>query len=397
MKMKKILSLTLILLMLCSIVAASFTTAQAVAIKKRAKIASNRTADDVVYLDFTEYGPGDIPTGFTGNTNMMEIVEEEVKPGVTKSCLKMTDDMANSNSGFSIFYGVSELKGVVKVEMRYKFIADPNSEKPYNAHIFATRSSVGQAGRGVYVSATGTFNSNPNTDSAAILSSRLSDGTWTTLTYILDFDNQKMDVTLHNETTGEIKYALGSNFFDPGQHPGLKELAWQSAQYMGSWVYDYIKVSKNASRISDELIFENIQKGCPVDIISIPGTAPVSKRININVDGKYKYTTQNPYMAGSEVMVTAKNLATFLDLGYYRNEGTYKLEKDGKTFEVAGAGTDVKLNGSNESLPQAAELSGAQLFVPVSSVAKCFGYEYSYDEATQTVYIKSVQAEGGAN
>ena len=249
----------------------------------------------------------------------------------------------------------------------------------------------------MYVSAAGTFNSNPNTDSAAILSSRLSDGTWTTLTYILDFDNQKMDVTLHNETTGEIKYALGSNFFDPGQHPGLKELAWQSAQYMGSWVYDYIKVSKNASRISDELIFENIQKGCPVDVISIPGTTPVSDRININVDGKYKYTTQNPYMAGGEVMVTAKNLATFLGLGYYRNEGTYKLEKDGKTFEVAGAGTDVKLNGSIESLPQATELSGVQLFVPISSVAKCFGYEYSFDEATQTVYIKSVQAEGGAN
>ena len=166
---------------------------------------------------------------------------------------------------------------------------------------------------------------------------------------------------------------------------------------MGSWVYDYIKVSKNAERLSDELIYEGIQKGRPVDIISVPDTSPVAKRININVDGRYKYTSLAPYMSGSEVMVTAKNMATFLGLGYYRNEGTYKLEKDGKTFEVAGAGTQAKLNGSNETLPQAAELKGVQLFVPVSSVAKCFGYEYSYDEAAQTVYLKSVQAEGGAN
>ena len=397
MKIRKILLLMLTLLMLCSIVAGSFITAEAVAIKKRSKVVSQRTADDVVYLDFNEYGEGDVPPGFTGNTNMIGIVEREVKPGVTKPCLKMTDDMPNANAGFSVFYGVGEIKGVVKVEMRYKFEADPNSEKPYNAHIFGARSPVGQTGRGVYVSLNGAFNSNPNTADAAILSSVLSDGTWTTLTYIIDFDNQKMDVILNNETTGEIKYALNSGFFDPGEHTSLKDLAWQSAQYMGSWVYDYIKVSKNAERLSDELIYANIQKGRPVDIISVPDTSPVAKRININVDGRYKYTSLAPYMSCSEVMVTATNMATFLGLGYYRNEGTYKLEKDGKTFEVAGAGTQAKLNGSNETLPQAAELKGVQLFVPVSSVAKCFGYEYSYDEAAQTVYLKSVQAEGGAN
>ena len=399
MKTRKILSLMLSVLMIFTVVAASFTTAHAVAIKKRAKIASNRTADDVVYLDFTEYGPGDMPTGFTGNTNMMEIVEEEVKPGVTKPCLKMTDDMPNASSGFSIFYGLSDLTGIIKVEQRYKFVADPNSEKPYNAHIFAvhSNSSPSQMGRGVYASLNGCFNSNPNTTDAAILSSQISDSTWTTLTYIIDTNEQKMDVVLKNETTGEVRYAIGSSFFDPGEHKIVKKLSWQSAQFMGSWVYDYIKVTKNAERLDEELLYTNIQKGCPVEIISIPGTTQSEKRTNINVDGIYKYTTKDPYVSGGEVMVTAKNLATFLGAAYYKNDGALKLEKDGKTFEVNGNGTEAKINGKNATLPAAAKVDGFQIFVPASAVAQCFGYEYSYDEATQTVYIKSVQAEGGAN
>ncbi len=398
MKIRKIMSLTLTLLMLCSIVFASFTTAHAVAIKKRIKVSSNRTADDVVYMDFTEYGPGDMPAGFTGNTDKLSIVEEEVKPGVTKPCLMMTDDYPGGSTGFGINYGLSEVKGIVKVEMRYKFVADPNSEKPYNAHIFATHSSLSasQIGRGVYVSLNGAYNSNPNTGDAAVLSSSITDGTWTTLTYIIDFDEQKMDVVLNNETKNELRYVAGSSFFDAGEHKGLVRLSWQSAQYMGSWVYDYIKVTKNAERLDIELLDAGIEKGCPVETITIPGTAPVKDRINVNVDGIYKYTTQDPYISGNEVMVTAKNLATFLGAGYYRADGGYKLVKADKSFEVSGAGVAAKINGASATLSVAAEANGTQLFVPASSVAECFGYEYSYDEATKTVYIKTIKAEGGA-
>ena len=133
------------------------------------------------------------------------------------------------------------------------------------------------------------------------------------------------------------------------------------------------------------------------DIISIPGTTPTTKRTNINVNGIYKYTTQDPYVSNGEVMVTAKNLATFLGLGYYRTESGYKLTKDGKTFEIAGAGTDAKVNGANVTLPASAKVDGFQIFVPASAVAQCFGYEYSYDAAADTAYITTITAEGGAN
>ena len=95
------------------------------------------------------------------------------------------------------------------------------------------------------------------------------------------------------------------------------------------------------------------------------------------------------------------NLKWLEDYGYEKHyiisDSGYKLTKGDKTFEIAGAGTNAKINGANATLPAAAKVDGFQIFVPASAVAQCFGYEYSYDAAANTAYIKSITAEGGAN
>ena len=95
-------------------------------------------------------------------------------------------------------------------------------------------------------------------------------------------------------------------------------------------------------------------------------------------DGVYKYTTKAPYVSeNGNVMVTAKNIADILDLGYDIVDGKYILSKG-----------DTKLTfteGASQGVSEAPVMKDGQLFVAIKDVLDALGMAYTLEADTLTI------------
>lgn len=376
--MKKILSILLMALIMCT------SIASAEGWRIYPSKASKNTVDKssyVVYWDFTDVEEGMLPSGVSGNRADVSTAIHEVD-GKNKNCLQIVDnDHSKTWTGIQANFVVPPTSGLVEFKIRYKYIKPAGGESTYAQFTQYAYDSAGQQlSYMVTSSVNGATRFNPGGNGECDLEPQmLANDTWYTLTYVYDFNNNEMDVELVNEGIGAYYNKMKTKLFYDAGGKDIAKFNFGSQCYGGTFVIDYAYVKKTDKRMQlNRDYLKGIKKG--VEQIKTPSPVSVAytDRVNIVKDGVYKYTTKAPYVSeNGNVMVTAKNIADVLDLGYDIANGKYILTK-GETKLTFTA-------GNAKGLSEAPVMKDGQLFVAIKDVLDALGMAYTFEDGTLTI------------
>ena len=213
---------------------------------------------------------------------------------------------------------------------------------------------------------------------------------WYTLRAVVDFDLALMDAEFTDDSTKETKQLLDKQFYSAGTFSNLSKIDFRSSEYGGSWYIDYIRVYKAPARFEEKIV--DVKKGsAEPDKVPGPKTYATAGRTNILMDGKYKFTTKAPKVMDGNVLVTAKNVASFFNLAYAVTDSGEVIKTDSQEYTVTEDG--IKKDSSAMKLSAKPVKDGAEIFIPIGDIAKELGYEYSYDATANVVTITKPAAE----
>ena len=375
---------------------AAFAAARRQNPRDKANAASHKGANDVWYVDFTGVKAGILPAGVTGGGNSGLVTTEvtDIGNGTEKNCLKVVD----SDHGATLFsstatFTIPELTGVVGLQTRFRYTAEGGSR--YNSMGLEMQNHVTNTVIGTRVvcsSGNGSFHLQSNGTSTPIGGDPVVSGAWYTLTYVIDYDNQRADARLVNETTGQSNTVTDAAFYASQFVPTLNRIQFITNQYGGTWHFDYLRLYKAERLEEDE--FTGV-KGVPAEMIKAPASAPVHGKININLDGRYTYTPAAPYEKDGHVMVSVKNLASFFGMSYSRENAVYSMSDGTRTLSFQADGGNLLADGRTIPLSVAADGKGAQLFVPIDDVCAAMGYSCTYQKEDGVVSITRSKGEDG--
>lgn len=391
-KLKKFISIIASASLICS--ASAFAAAVRIDPKSVVEIPNRSKANDVFYEDFTSVEEGTVPSSASstsGSDGYVTTASHDIGGGVTKNCYEIADTNHNAAYGGpngTISVG-TQSGGILGVEIRYKYV--PTGSSDWASFEIRFLDSAGkQFSRTVVASANGTTNFNyGGTGNAALEKTRIAHDTWYTLNYIIDFDEQRLDAMLKNEGTGVITQVSDSEYYSETGSKNLKSLNFVASYYGGTYVIDYVRVSKESERMGTMETDLNIQKGRPAEYTAKPVTHAVAEKTNITLDGKYKYTTKDPKVEGEAVLVTAKNIASIFNLGYYITADGAVIQSGDTKFTVAKDGSGIKKGNTAMKLSADCTAEDKQVFIPIKDIAEAIGYECTYDAETNTVVITS--------
>ena len=394
---KKIVSL------ICVFMLAASCCANAAAVRKDIKqsgVSIDRTRkNDISFIDFSgaDFSPN--VTGTSNDEGEVYLDAYEVIPRLKKNCLVVNDTSYGATyEGVSAKITTGTQTGLVGVEIRYMYDLEEETGCTYGSFIMGLYDGSNKMiSRHVIASNNGSSQFNYGGPSGkAMESTKIAPNTWYTIKWVLDLDKQKMDFSLLNEGTHTKTTAYDADWYTEGAGKNLARVDLQSSMYGGKYVFDYVRISKETSRMSesddDETDDGSVDagKGTESEKIAAPSSTAIADRININLDGIYKFTTQKPYEKDGKVMITAKNLASFFHMGYVK-EGATCLIKTPNGILMIKNGV-VTLDDNSVSL--AAEEKGEQIFISVEDLCTALGgYDCSYDSIAKTVNISTVKAE----
>lgn len=389
--MKRIISLILAVLLLCPTFAMADATKAPkkdyYAKKSATAVSSNKYAkqdNDIMLYTFADVAPGSLPGGIAGSGNYGSVTTELIDvDGMQKNCLVIEDtDPGDSSNGVTGTIALGGKSGRIGLEYRMKYIPDEKSGwVNYTMDFYGDK---GYYSRFMIHSSTGVLRFN-NTGNHNMGFEKIQPDAWYTIKYIIDTDKKIVEAVFINEATDKRMSAYETEPLNDGKI--LNNIKFQTLKYGGKLVFDYIRVTEEEDLLS-EAEDRSIQKGRPQIRKAAPVAKPVAGRINVMVDGEYKYTTQKPYVsANGNVMVTAKNLALMFGLEYSREGSVYTIANDKTTIVIDMTSGTCEANGKKAALKEAAAENGVQLFVPVESVATILGAAYEYDEASELVTI----------
>ncbi len=392
MKIKRIISVILILLLVCPTISMAAATRRPQKLWPGAvKTAPTRGgADDILFEDFTSVAAGVFPKGVTGgksDTGYVTTEEVEVLPGYKKNCLVLYDtDSTDSYSGTRATIAVPETKGIIRFEARYKYI--PTENNTHCALVMGLKGSKGEFSRVVVASSNGnTFLNFAQANQGALENARISHDAWYTLTMSVDFDAKEVEAMLKNETTGKVFTKYESGYGTAGDHTGLTSIDLNTQRWGGKYIFDYVRVTKTEESLSESEAVE-IQKGFTPIYTESPAETAVSGRINIKLDGSYIYTTVKPEESTKgNLMASARNLAHAFGATYVRDGKAVTVTLGDKTAVFTDGLDKASVNGNSVSLTDASALKGNQLMVSAESFAKIFGGTYSFDKSAMEAVI----------
>lgn len=394
MKYKKLISLIASASVLCSSLA--FAAAVRFDPYSVVEIPDRRKPNDIFFEDFTSVEEGFLPSSTSGQKNdniNVTTASYDIGGGAEKNCLVIDDlNHAAAYSGGQATVSVGNQTGLIGVEIRYKYL--PSETSNWASFEMQFKDLAGkQISRTCVASGNGTTHFNyggPGT--YALEATRIVHDGWYTLTYVLDLDEKRLDGMLTNETTGVVTQTLNSEYYQDGGN-NLTNLNFVASYYGGTYVIDYIRVTKETGRMEESETVDNIEKGRPAETVAKPVSHAVKEKVNITLDGKYKYTTKNPVVEGEAVLVTAKNVASIFNLSYYMTVDGAVIKSDKNLYTIAPDGSGIKKNKNPMSLSASCKAEDKQVFIPIGDIAEDLGYEYSYNSETNTVEIKTVVAE----
>ena len=376
--MKKIISIALVLVLMFSVSASA--EGWRIYPSKTSKEKIDKSSY-VAYWDFTDVDEGMFPAGVAGNRAEVSTAIHNVD-GKKKNCLQIVDnDHSKTWTGIQANFTVPPTSGLVEFKIRYKYIKPSNGESTYAQFTQYAYDSTGQQlSYMVTSSVNGATRFNPGGNGECDLEPQmLANDTWYTLTYVFDFDKDEMDVELVNEGSGSYYNKMKTKLFSDAGGKDLARFNFGSQCYGGTFVIDYAYVKKTDERMQ---LNRDYLKGIKKGVAQIKTPAPISlayaERINIVKDGVYKYTTKAPYVSDKgNVMVTVKNIADILDLGYDIKNGKYIITYGDKALEFT--------QGNESGLSEAPVMKDGQLFVSIKDVLDALGIAYTFDADTLTI------------
>ena len=361
--------------------------------------------DALLYQDFTSVEPGSLPAGVSGGkgeTGYVDTELYEVAPGRKKNCLIVNDlSFDNNYSGASSTISPGSCTGMIGVEIRYMIDVPDGAKSAYSAFPMQLLDQSGALISGfVIASSNGSSHFNyGGADELTMENETITPNNWYTIKWIIDFDKQRMDFSFLNEGNKTVNAALDCQFYG-GEAAISNELAkikLESQLNGGKWVFDYVAVTKEKKRLEINEEELSIQKGVSAELIAAPAPRPSGDKINIYVDGRYKYPTAQPFAAdGGAVLATAKNLAGFCCVQYFRNGSVYTVQSGENKLVIQADQNKAECNGKSVALTGMQQKEN-QLYIPIAEFCRAFGYEYSFDSGASSVYITTVKAaeEGG--
>ena len=88
-------------------------------------------------------------------------------------------------------------------------------------------------------------------------------------------------------------------------------------------------------------------------------------------------------------LLTAKNIASIFNLGYYITTDGAVIQSGDIKFTVAKDGSGIKKGKNAMTLSADCIAEDKQVFIPIKDIAEALGYECTYDAETNTVVITS--------
>ncbi len=356
-------------------------------------------SNDIFFDDFTNYAEGSRPTvtRSNGNNGTLLVGVNDVGGGLKKNCLELTD-LADSGGPQAII-DMPNPTGIVSVETRYKYTSTDGA--PWSvfrltlhgndkgtAKEFA-RFSL-QSGNGHHYYNSGGLDQTP------VLSEPVKEEIWYHVKMYVDFNTSLAYTVFTNESTGKTTYATEKSFYSEYVAQELMQVRITSSVGTGKWTVDYVRVSQEKELPDFPEEDTDIPKG--VEAIKVQGAVnhAVPGRINIKLDGRYKYLSAAPYISDNgRVMVSVKNIANIFGLGYTRNGFCFTM-KSGESEYVFNAGeAQFTADGKLVDLLEASVQKAYQLYVPLRSVAETLGYEVGYDAENRCVIIVTPSEDGG--
>ena len=388
MKLKKLVSIIAAI----SVIAASSTGFAATwrhSRKGEVKLPSRAGKNDYYYQDFTGVEPGVLPAGMIGSSNSNGTHSTEITDigGVEKNCYVLEDLSHEKGKGSttSSSIALNNLKGLVGVDIRFKY--EKTGESNWSSFVIEYHAPEGLSSRMYCSSASGGLNFNNSG-----LSGKIVPGNWYTLKCILDYDLQIMDCELLDEANKTSKQVIQGSLYADTEFTCLSSIKFRSSEYGGKWYTDYIRVYKPEGHM-EEPEFTGKKGSADPDLIPGPKSLAIKGRTNIMLNGRYKFTTKAPKVSGDQVLVTAKNVASFFNLAYSVTDKEEIIKGDNIEFTVAKDGSGIKMNSSAMKLSAFCVAEGKEIFIPIGDIAKELGYSYSYDAASDVVTLTASAEE----
>lgn len=400
MNFKKITSLVCVFMLFASCCA--YGTAMRKDIKQAAGNTNRSRQNDIMFVDFSGT---ELPSGVTAGSGTGKIFLDNytVLPKYKKNCLVINDTSYGATyEGLGAKVVTGTLNGLVGVEIRYMYDLEEETGCTYGSFIMGLYDSTGKMiSRNVIASINGStqFNYGGN-GGKAMENSKIVANTWYTAKWVVDLDKKEMDFSLLNEGSGIQSMALNSGFYTEDAGNNLARVDLTSSMYGGKYVFDYVRISRESARMgagADDDADDgraDIGKGTESEKIAAPASKPIDGRINISLDGTYKYTTEAPYEKDGKVMITIKNLAGFLNIGYVRLDGTCMLNTPRGIMIVK---TDGSAALGDTAIMVTAEEKDGQIFAAAEDICSLIGYDYSYDSTNKCVSLTTRAEESAEN
>lgn len=377
--MKKMLCYVLVLSLLSSVTA--FAGAFRIDTNDIVEIPSRRARNDVIYMDFTDVEPGTTPPRLSTTSAGVTTQESDVGGKVVKNNYILRNDATTGRNIVTL--NTDGLSGIVGFEMRYKFTSVDG--KDFSTFLVQFYNINNKMFHRYLVSSGGEHKFDggwKNFDHSAV---KNKPETWYRLKYVINFDEQTMGAQLWDESENWCYQVLRQPFECENDDALTKIVLDQQTQ--GQWTIDYIKLSQEETNLIPVYQESKIEKGRPVEKIATPVSRAVNGRINITLDGKYKYTTKSPKLKENKVLVTAKNIATIFNMAYHIKDDKAYMSAGNHKFEISLDGSKFLYNDNSLDLGAKPIAENAQIYVPIEDICRVMGYTCEYSADTNTVSI----------
>lgn len=130
-------------------------------------------------------------------------------------------------------------------------------------------------------------------------------------------------------------------------------------------------------------------KGMPANIVDDPVSYAVPGRINIKLNGEYRYFYDEPKIVDGRVLLPFRELFEFFGMEVSWDQEKLSAKASSKDNEIIITVDDEKayVNGKENILDVPAKIINNRTYVPVRFVGESLGYVVRWDSDEETVIL----------
>ena len=381
MKIRRILIITLVLLLAFSTVA--FGLAERKNIRKN-KSRNLATSDDVLLSDFmTDKKALKNWTVTTDGESTVGYAKTEGPDGKTQQALLVSDKVpGTSNKGARLTYTfpTAVTKGTVEVECRFKMEVPNNSETKFASNGFYVTTTDNKWANRLYVAGNLTGGDLKVSGAGRVIDTFIDEGVWYTAYIQIDIDKESCNIRVDSDSiaNGTIAFS-GLKYYETGSNQ-MAGFTFESRMFTADWYFDYIRISRDG-------VFETkVQRPTP---LAVPKSgAPVQRaaydEANVMINGEYVYFTDEPVLKDGEVYVPVMGALNLFGYRITVKNDKYIGNFGENTLEISADGTVFKINKLDSD---GVTVLGDAVYVSVNDIAHSLGETAVWNGESKTLTI----------